>query len=131
MSNNHPASTILRKPLSPIRQALLSFYWFATNAHWSAIMMVLMPSQIKAAVGNDVKGLWLGLVLGAGALISMIAAPALGALSDRIKLPGGRRKPWVVIGTIANLIGLVGLGFAIQPGNPSSLVLWTAVFLFV
>jgi MFS family permease len=131
MTNANPPSAIVRKPLSTMKQALLSFFWFATNAHWSAIMMVLMPSQIKAAVGNDLKGTYLGLALGAGAFISMVAAPAFGALSDRIKLPGGRRKPWVVIGTIGNLLGLIGLAYAIQPGNPNSLIIWTIAFLWV
>src|SRR5512135_2419106 len=86
-----------RPRLSQLRQALLAFYWLAFNVQWSAVLIVTMPSQIKSAVGNDAKGTALGLALGIGALISMVAAPALGALSDRIRLPGGRRKPWVVI----------------------------------
>jgi len=73
----------------------------------------------------------LGLALGAGAFISMIAAPVFGALSDRIRLPGGRRKPWIVIGSVGNAIGLVGLAYLIQPGHPESVVRWAVVFLFV
>ncbi len=131
MASSLPAETTARPRMSTLRQALLSFFWLATNAHWSAILIVLMPSQIKAAVGNDVKGSALGLALGLGALISMVAAPAFGALSDRIRLPGGRRKPWVVVGVIGNILGLFGLAFLIQPGQPSSLLPWTVVFLFV
>lgn len=120
-----------KKRMSPRQQALLSFYWFATNAHWSAIMMVLMPSQIKSAVGADIKGSMLGLALGAGAFISMLAAPAFGALSDRIRLPGGRRKPWMVIGTLGNVLGLFGLAYLIQPGEAASLGPWIVAFLWV
>jgi MFS family permease len=125
------AAPIVRKKMSGFQQALLSFYWFATNAHWTAIMMVLMPSQVKSAVGGDVKGSMLGLALGVGAFMSMIVAPAFGALSDRIKLPGGRRKPWMIIGTVGNVIGLFGLAYFIQEGNPSSLWTWTIAFLWV
>jgi len=117
--------------LSTLQQALLSFFWFATNVHWTAILIVTMPSQIKAAVGDATKGSALGLALGAGALISMVVAPVFGALSDRIRLPGGRRKPWIVIGTIGNVIGLLGLAYLLQPGHPESLVGWTMAFLFV
>lgn len=125
-------STPLARPrLSTFQQAIISFFWFATNAHWTAILLVTMPSQIKSAVGNDVKGSALGLALGIGALISMVAAPVFGALSDRIHLPGGRRKPWIVIGTLGNVIGLVGLAYLIQPGNPGSVAGWTVAFLFV
>jgi MFS family permease len=93
--------------------------------------MITMPSQIKAAVGDATKGSALGLALGAGAIISMVVAPVLGGLSDRIRLPGGRRKPWIIIGTLGNVVGLVGLAYLIQPGRPESLVGWTVAFLFV
>jgi MFS family permease len=130
---SQPSSPIppTRQRMSAFRQAMLSFFWFATNAHWTAILLVTMPSQIKSAVGNDVKGSALGLALGIGALISMLAAPVFGALSDRIHLPGGRRKPWVVIGTIGNVVGLFGLAFLIQPGHPESVTGWIIAFLFV
>jgi len=120
-----------RPHLSTYKQLLLSFYWFSTNMMWAAILIITMPSQIKSAVGDANKGSALGLALAAGAFVSMLAAPIFGSLSDRIRLPGGRRKPWIVIGTVGNIIGLVGLAYLIQPGHPESLVLWSIVFLFV
>src|SRR5664279_1733853 len=91
-----------RPHMSTMQQALLSFFWLASNVQWGVILIVTMPAQIKDAVGDATKGVALGLALGIGAFISMVAAPAFGALSDRIKLPGGRRKSWVVIGTVGN-----------------------------
>jgi MFS family permease len=126
-----PMASQTRPRMSTLQQALLSFYWFATNVHWTAILLVTMPSQIKSVVGNDVKGSMLGLALGAGAFISMVAAPIFGGLSDRIHLPGGRRKPWIVLGTLGNVVSLVGLAYLAQPGRPESLVGWTAAFLLV
>jgi len=124
-------NSVTRPPLSTYKQLLLSFYWFSTNMMWAAILIITMPSQIKSAVGDANKGSALGLALAAGAFVSMLAAPIFGSLSDRIRLPGGRRKPWIVIGTVGNIIGLVGLAYLIQPGHPESLVLWSIVFLFV
>ncbi|HVO68396.1 MAG TPA: MFS transporter [Aggregatilineaceae bacterium] len=124
-------AAMVRPPMSALQQALLSFFWFATNAQWTAILLVTMPSQVKAAVGNDIKGSALGLALGFGAFVSMLAAPVFGALSDRIRLPGGRRKPWVVIGTLGNVVSLLGLAYLIQPGHPESVAGWTVAFLFV
>jgi MFS family permease len=121
----------VRPPLSTFRQLLLSFFWFSTNMMWAAILIILMPSQIKSAVGDTDKGTALGLALGAGAFISMIAAPTFGALSDRIHLPGGRRKPWILIGTLGNILGLVGLAYLMKPGHPESVLGWSIAFLFV
>ncbi len=131
MASTLSAEAVSRPPLTAFRQALLSFYWLATNVLWSAVLLVTMPSQIKAAVGNTDKGSALGLALAAGAFVSMLAAPAFGALSDRIRLPGGRRKPWVVIGTLGNVVSLLGLAFLIQPGNPNSVLPWVGAFLLV
>ena len=123
------AEKFVRPPMSTLRQVLLSFYWFSINLMWGSILIIAMPSQIKAAVGNDTKGSSLGLVLGLGAFISMLAAPIFGALSDRIRLPGGRRKPWIVIGTLGTVATLFGLATLIQPGQPESLLGWSVVFL--
>ncbi len=118
-----------RPNMSTFRQILLSVYWFSTNLMWAAVLIITMPSQIKAAVGDANKGAALGLALGAGAFISMLVAPIFGALSDRIRLPGGRRKPWIVIGTLGTAASLVGLAFLIQPGHPESLVGWSVAFV--
>ncbi len=123
------AEKFVRPPMSTVRQVLLSFYWFSINLMWAAILIVTMPSQIKAAVGNSTKGTSLGLVLGAGAFVSLLAAPIFGALSDRIRLPGGRRKPWIVVGTLGTVVTLFGLANLIRPGQPGSLVGWSVAFL--
>jgi len=131
METTFPAVAIAHPRMTTFQQAMLSFFWLATNVLWTAVLLVTMPSQIKAAVGDATKGSALGLALAAGAFISMVAAPAFGALSDRIRLPGGRRKPWVVIGTIGNVAALFGLAYLIQPGNPDSVLPWTVAFLLV
>jgi MFS family permease len=123
--------TFIRPPMSTFRQILLSFFWFSTNMMWAATLLITMPYQVKAAVGDSSKGTNLGIVLAIGAFISLIAAPVFGALSDRIKLPGGRRKPWVVIGTVGNVIGLVGMAYLIQPNQPETVLAWTLTFLVV
>jgi MFS family permease len=117
-----------RPAMSTFRQILLSFYWFSTNLMWAAVLVITMPSQIKSAVGDANKGSMLGLALGAGAFISLLAAPIFGALSDRIRLPGGRRKPWIVIGSLGTAGSLLGLAFLIQPGHPESLFGWSIAF---
>ena len=131
MASTLSVEAVQKPRLTAFNQAVLSFYWLATNVLWSAVLLVTMPSQIKSAVGDSEKGSALGLALAAGAFISLLAAPVFGALSDRIRLPFGRRKPWVVVGTLGNILGLVGLAFLIQPGQPKSLVPWTLAFLVV
>ncbi|HEX2697930.1 MAG TPA: MFS transporter, partial [Anaerolineales bacterium] len=109
--------------LSHLQQALLSLYWFGTNAQWTAILLITLPKQAFLIGGDAVKGQTLGTVLLIGAFVSMVVAPLFGALSDRIKTPWGRRRPWIVIGTLMNVIGLLGLAYFPRANDLSSLPL--------
>ncbi|MGE5139183.1 MAG: MFS transporter [Rudaea sp.] len=123
-------STAAAKPrLSTFRQAMLSFFWFATSAHWAAILVVLLPAQALQIGGDEFKGRGLALILALGALVSMVVAPFFGALSDRTRLPLGRRRPWLIVGALMNAVGLVAL--ATIPTVPSSLFLFSLAFMWV
>ena len=49
---------------------------------------------------DDRKNTYLGLATFAALMFSVVAIPVMGAISDRISLPLGRRMPYIVVGTI-------------------------------
>jgi Na+/melibiose symporter-like transporter len=110
---------------------MLSLYWFGTSALWTAILITALPQQALAIGGDAVKGRTLGVVLLGGALVSMIVAPFFGALSDRIITPFGRRRPWIVGGTLMCILGLIGLAYFPRPNDLSSLPLFIIAFMWV
>jgi len=57
----------------------------------------------------------LGLILGLGALFALIANPVVGRLSDRTTSRFGRRRPWIVGGSLVGLVALLGIGLAQDP----------------
>ncbi len=119
---------IAYKPrLSSFRQATLSFYWFATNAHWGAILLVLLPTQAFLLGGDEFKGRTLGVILTIGAFVSMVVAPLFGALSDRMRTRWGRRRPWLIAGALMNIVGLLALAYI--PSTPSAI--WLFIFAFM
>jgi MFS family permease len=119
----------MREPLNTGRQASLSLYWFATNAHWAAILITLLPLQAESIGGHEFKGTTLGKILLAGALVSMVVAPLFGAWSDRVRTRWGRRKPFLVVGTLGNVVGLVALAFI--PSEHGALLLYVAAFVWI
>ena len=121
----------VRPRLSALQQALLSLYWFATNTHWTAILMVLLPAQVLQMVPEDVKGQTVGLILGLGAAVSMVVAPFFGALSDRIRTRWGRRKPFLMIGVVGNVVGLVAVAYIPTAGLASPVPLYLAAFMWI
>ena len=120
-----------RARLSTFQQAMLSLYWFSTSLHWAAILIITLPSQAALIAGDEFKGRGLGLILAVGALVSMIAAPFLGAYSDRIKTRWGRRVPFIVIGVAMNILGLIALAYIPRAGDYSTLLPYVLAFMWV
>ncbi len=128
---NANASSTTRPRMSHFKQAMLSLYWFGTNAHWAAILLITLPKQAFLIGGDAVKGQTLGTVLLVGAFVSMVVAPFFGALSDRITSHWGRRRPWIVLGTVMNVIGIFGLIYFPRANDISSLPLFIVAFMWV
>jgi MFS family permease len=123
-----PAS---RPRLNHLRLALLSLFWFGIQVHWAAILLITLPQQALLVGGDQVKGQTLGVVLLFGACVSMVVAPLFGALSDRIVTRFGRRRPWMVVGTGMNILGLLGLAYIPRANDLGSLPLFILAFMWV
>ncbi len=120
-----------QQPMSIARQIAINAYWFSMNMMWATILLIIMPGYIQSIVGDVEKGKVLGLVLSVGAIVSMLAAPLFGMLSDRVRLPGGRRRPWIIFGTLAIVPVLWALSYWTRNGDESSLFGWVGVFLLL
>nr|WP_279507803.1 MFS transporter [Actinomadura sp. KC06] len=94
----------------------LSFSWvlalFAvTLGMWIGLLaaaQVLLPSQIEV-IDPDRKVWALGAVTAAGAVAAVLAAPLVGALSDRTRWRFGKRRSWVIAGTVFCALALLAL----------------------
>jgi MFS family permease len=106
----------------------LAIFWIATNFHWTIIPAIILPQQVQAYLYvNHPAGLTgqalqtyiknaapgaLAFVVGPGLLVALIANPLFGYLSDRTSLRWGRRRPYILIGTLANVGGLAIMALA-------------------
>jgi MFS family permease len=95
----------------PIRLHLyligVALHQFGAGIQSLACLSVLLPLQVKMAVGEREKGQALGVSLLAGSFLSLLLPPIIGIWSDYIQ----RRKPFMVVGMVLNLAGLIGMGF--------------------
>lgn len=122
---------VSRPRLGHLRLALLSLFWFGIQVHWAAILLITLPQQALLIGGDNVKGQILGIVLGLGAVVSMVVAPLFGALSDRIVTRLGRRRPWMIVGTLMNVLGVLALAYIPRPNDFGSLPLFVCAFMWV
>lgn len=76
----------------------LSFFWFTSNAQWTALIIILGPAMIRHFVGSTQSGLVLSGLTAIGALIASVVQPLVGAISDRKVGSLGRRRPYMLVG---------------------------------
>ncbi|MEU9466843.1 MFS transporter [Streptomyces avermitilis] len=81
---------------------------------WYGPLQILLASQAEDfAPGTGMsKETMLAWVTGAGAVVSLVANPLFGALSDRTTARRGRRTPWIVAGAAGGALSLLLLAGA-------------------
>src|SRR5881275_47000 len=93
----------------------ISIFWLALNFHWAALGIIILPSQVFKLVGELHKGEALAFVLVPGAFVALFSNPLFGLLSDRTRgrlMVWGRRRPYILIGTLVNVGGLIWMAVA-------------------
>jgi MFS family permease len=124
-SQERPAA--LAEPTTPVRRGWMSLLFLANIGLWLGIyapIQVLLPTQAELLDAAN-KEFVFGLVTGVGALVSLIANPLIGLLSDRTCSRFGRRHPWTIAGATLGAVGLVVLAAA---GNIGVMILgWCLV----
>jgi MFS family permease len=91
----------------------INLYWLALNVASNSLHPIILPVRVQQLVPEEFKATYLGVLTFSGLVVAIIVQPVMGALSDRSTLRWGRRRPFIVVGTIFNLlflsfIGLVG-----------------------
>jgi len=71
-----------------------------------------MPLRLLDFVAESEKNTYLGLLTFAGLILAIVVQPIAGAISDRSGFRWGRRRPFVLIGTIGALLFVPGIGLA-------------------
>jgi MFS family permease len=104
----------------------ISLFWLALNFHWTAFLIIILPSQVEALLAhsylqshaasfnagdfsnfiNNNKAVALALVSSPGLLVALVSNPLFGMFSDRTSSRWGRRRPYILGGTLLNVVGL-------------------------
>jgi MFS family permease len=118
--------------------AINSFKFGGDGAHWAPIAFVLLPVGAALVAGHG-AALVIARSTSAGAVFAVLIPVIVGYLSDRTTSRFGRRRPWMVAGTILNLLGLglmalagsvpalIGAFLLIQISNNAAFAAFSAV----
>ncbi|MDQ6747519.1 MAG: MFS transporter [Candidatus Dormibacteraeota bacterium] len=106
-----PGPTTAQPRLGTVKIALLTSYWLALGYLWLPLGSQVLPILILHSVGDAHKGTGVAILEGVGTFIAVFWQPVMGAVSDRTNSRFGRRKPFIVVGTLGSILFLVLMVF--------------------
>lgn len=90
----------------------ITVFGFALAALWGSLHTFIIQVRLLDFVPELEKTLWLGLLTLAGLSVAMVVQPIAGAISDRSGFRWGRRRPYILLGTLLTLLFMPGIGFS-------------------
>ncbi len=84
----------------------INLFWLGLNIRNNAIGSIFMPYLVAAFVRPEIRNTALGEMQTAGLIIAMLVQPAMGLLSDRCTSRFGRRRPFIFVGVLLDLVFL-------------------------
>lgn len=99
------------------QQLAISAYWLATNFLWGALLVIILPGNLKTLYPYA-RVPALSLFTAFAAIIAIVAPLFFGALSDRCAHKWGRRRPYMAWGIGINLLGLGLMALAYMNSTP-------------
>ena len=90
----------------------INTYWFGISYLWNSLGPLVLPMLVAGLVPEAVKGSALGLLTAVGMVVAIVVQPLAGAISDRSTSRWGRRRPFIVGGTLADMVFLVAIAVA-------------------
>ncbi|MEN3001171.1 MAG: MFS transporter [Armatimonadota bacterium] len=81
----------------------ISIFWLGISVHWAAFLTIVMQVRVAGLVAPEVKGTYLAWLAAVGAFLSTVIELIAGPISDRCTSPLGRRRPFILWGTLLSL----------------------------
>jgi MFS family permease len=111
VTDANPEPQSARRAL-PLHQLLtLSIYWFGIQTIWGGLGVVVLPGRFDD-LSRATSGTLLAIIFLVGAVAPIIVQPTVGIISDYTVTRWGRRKPYIVAGTLLDIVFLAGLAFS-------------------
>lgn len=84
--------------------------WFALTARSQVLAPLVIPLLVQQFVGDASKGTYVGIIRLWALMVAVLVQAFMGILTDRSTLPWGRRRPFILIGTIGEVIVFMFIG---------------------
>jgi MFS family permease len=90
----------------------INLFWLGLNIRNTALGSIFMPYLVGLFAPEAIKNTALGAMRSAGLVIAMLVQPAAGLLSDRSTSRFGRRRPYILVGALFDLLFLAAIALS-------------------
>lgn len=90
----------------------INLFWLGLNIRNNAFGAIFLPYLVAQFVQPEIRNTALGEMRTAGLVIAMLVQPAMGLLSDRSTSRFGRRRPFIFVGALLDVVFLVAFALA-------------------
>jgi MFS family permease len=94
-------------PISRLRHVALGSFWFGNNFISTPVYTILLQLQVAEVIARNSQGIAIGVATGLGGVFAMVLPPVVGAVSDHLHTPWGRRRPIMVAGVLGVILALI------------------------
>jgi MFS family permease len=99
-----------------MRREIRWYDYITINIYWLGLTTLsqtnglVFPLLVQRFVGEEMKGTFFGTLRLWGLMVAVLMQSLMGMLSDRSTCRWGRRRPFILVGTLADLVFLVVIG---------------------
>ncbi|HWH37423.1 MAG TPA: MFS transporter [Candidatus Limnocylindrales bacterium] len=90
----------------------LSIYWLGINVIWSGLGNVTYQARFREMFGDAYAPTYTALMFSLPIVIAILVQPTVAMISDYTITRWGRRKPYILIGTLLDVVFLFGVATA-------------------
>jgi MFS family permease len=107
----------------------VNIYWLALTTRSQVLASLIIPLLVQQFVGEEAKGTYLGNIRLGALMVALLVQALMGLLSDRSTLRWGRRRPFIVAGTLGQLVVLTLIG--LTAGLEGMTAYWVLFGLYI
>ena len=107
----------------------INSYWFGLTVIAQTMTPLIVPILVQQFVGETSKGTYYGILRFGTLMIAVLAQSFMGYLSDRSTIRFGRRRPFILSGTLLSLILMAAIGFIAGLSGMNGY--WLLLFLLI
>ncbi|MDY6846614.1 MAG: MFS transporter [Chloroflexota bacterium] len=125
------AGTYMERKIRWYDYITINIFYFALTARSQTLTPLILPLLVQSFMGDEVKGAAYGNLRLWSLMIAVLMQGLVGIISDRSTSRLGRRRPFILIGGISEVLVFIGIGViaATLEGETGYWVLFAATIL--